>query len=81
MQSGRRQLRAWIERAKLNQTKTADLLGVSDVLISQWLNGVRTPSLELAVKIQDQTGIPAGSWVLSAVPNVDLVESSGTPNA
>ena len=67
MESGRQQLRAWIDRAKLNQRKAARLLGVTDVLISQWLSGIRTPSLEKAIDLERHTGIQPESWLLTTV--------------
>jgi len=51
----------------MNQTEAAEFLGVSKVLISQWLKGVRTPSLDMAVKIQQHTGIQEESWLLTEV--------------
>jgi transcriptional regulator with XRE-family HTH domain len=65
MQTGREQLQAWIKRSKMKQIEAAEFLGVSDVLISQWLSGIRRPSLDLAVRLREYTGIPEGSWVLT----------------
>ena len=67
MQIGRVQLRAWMERSQINQRQCARLLGVSDVYISQMLNGLRIPSLEMAVNIEQHTGIQEESWLLTDV--------------
>lgn len=70
MMNGRDRLRAWIDRAKLNQRQTAELLHVSEVYVSQLLAGVRNPSLEMAVLLERETGIPVQSWARSELSNV-----------
>lgn len=37
-------------------------VGVSRPYAYHLLNGIRTPGLELALKIQDKLGIPVSSW-------------------
>lgn len=74
MQSGRERLRDWIDRSKVNQREAAAILGMSDVFLSQILNGVRTPGLDNAVKIEQVTGISVESWLLTSVSRSDDAE-------
>lgn len=60
------QLRDWIDRRGFNQVEAADRLGMTEGFISFLLNGHRRPSLAMAVKIEESTGIPASAWVKSA---------------
>lgn len=69
MTAGRARLRAWIERSKVKDYEAAALLTVHPVMLSQWLSGTRTPGLDSAVKIEQITGIPVGSWLQTAVPS------------
>lgn len=50
----------------------ADLLGISRGHLSQIMNGNKTPSLELAVRIERLTegAVPVASWVVS-IPEED----------
>lgn len=64
---GRHLLKDWLTRSHRNQAQGADFLGVSEMLVSQWLRGVRRPSLELGFEIEDKTGVPARSWTLSGL--------------
>ena len=41
-------------------------LGAGDAVVSKWINGVRTPGLEYALKIERLLGVPAESWVEGA---------------
>lgn len=63
MQSGPEQLRAWMARAQKNQAETAEYLDVDFTYVSQIVNGVRTPGLHNALKIERATGIPVEAWV------------------
>jgi len=69
MKNGRERLRDWITRSKVNQTQAAKILGISDVVLSQWLSGGRTPDLKNAVKLEQLTGVSVESWLLTSVPN------------
>jgi transcriptional regulator with XRE-family HTH domain len=40
---------------------------ITEAQLSQILNGKRRPGLDIAVRIEDVTGIPARSWVDSPV--------------
>lgn len=63
--TGAQQLRDWMDRRRYNQAELAQELGVQEAYVSMLLNGKRTPSLELAVKIEEHAGIPAKAWSLT----------------
>jgi len=58
-------LKKYFIASGIKQSDLADRLGISQAFLSQLLNGRRTPSLELAVRIERLTGgaVPAASWV------------------
>ena len=62
MQSGPEQLRDWMARRNFNQSETAAYMGVDYTYVSQLVNGVRTPGLTNALKIERHTGIPVEAW-------------------
>ena len=66
MQSGARLLREWIERRGYNQRQTADLLNLHESMVSMLVNAARIPTLHMAVKIEELTGIPVKVWSSSA---------------
>lgn len=41
-------------------------IGISESYASQLVNGRRTPSLRLALRIEQQLGIPASNWSKAA---------------
>lgn len=51
-----------LERRGWSQTDLAERLGVSTAAVSRWLSGERTPSLEMAFRIEELLGIPAETW-------------------
>lgn len=55
----------FIQSSGQNRATWADRLGVSRSYLSDLLNGNKTPSLELATKIERATGgvVPASSWI------------------
>lgn len=67
MQHGRERLREWLDRSKFNQQEAAEILQIHPVYLSQILNGLRSPGLANAIKIEDLTGISVRSWALSDV--------------
>lgn len=67
MNSGPAQLRDWMNRRRVNQRETASLLGMTEVFVSQILNGHRQPGLANAINIERTTGIPVESWLLSEI--------------
>jgi transcriptional regulator with XRE-family HTH domain len=56
--SGAKRLHALIEKRDITQRVMADELGMSEAHLSQILSGARTPSLEMAAKIERQLRIP-----------------------
>lgn len=71
MHNGPDQLRDWMRRRGVNQHEAAELISITDVYLSQILNGKRQPGLPNAIKIERLTGIPVESWLLSSVSNAD----------
>jgi DNA-binding transcriptional regulator YdaS (Cro superfamily) len=49
-------LRRWLFDHQMTGLAFAEKVGVSGAAVSQWVNGVRVPSLDLAIKIEDATG-------------------------
>jgi len=76
MQSGRKRLRAWIDRSKMNQNEAAEVLSIHPVMLSQILSGDRKPGLGTAVNIEQITGVSVESWVLSKVSAADADEGA-----
>ena len=72
--------------AKSRETRSAwaDRLGISKSFLSDLLNGNRTPSLELAVRIERMTegAVPAACWIPlpSAVATASDAEASAAPS-
>jgi plasmid maintenance system antidote protein VapI len=64
MQNPHDALRAWMDRTKHSTLDMAVLLQISQPHLSHLMTGGRTPSLALAVRIAQLTGIPAEAWVL-----------------
>lgn len=67
MVSGSEQLRDWMARRTVNQHAAAELLGITDVFLSQLVNGHRQPGLANAINIERKTGIAVESWLLTSV--------------
>jgi transcriptional regulator with XRE-family HTH domain len=59
---GRRLLALALERAGLSQADLAARLGVTQPAISRYLAAERMPTLELALALQRELGIPSDSW-------------------
>ncbi len=53
-----RSLREYIDGAKTTQTAFAAAVGISGPHLSQILSGTKRPSLDVALRIEDITGIP-----------------------
>jgi transcriptional regulator with XRE-family HTH domain len=51
-------LKKYLEDTKINQHDFAFLLGVSESIISYYLNGKRRPGRDMALRISQLTGIP-----------------------
>lgn len=80
MISGPDQLRDWLERRKVNQRVAADMLGITEVFLSQLLNNKRTPGLANAINIERTTGIPVESWLLTDVSQGAADTPEPSPN-
>lgn len=63
MNRGQYDLKQWIERRGLSQREAASVIGVHWTSINKLLHGRRLPSLELATRIETETGITTRSWV------------------
>lgn len=59
-------LRSWRSQHGKTQEQLATDLGVVASHLSQIENGDRSPSLALAAKLSEKTGIPIGSFVKQA---------------
>jgi hypothetical protein len=69
MESGRGQLRDWINRrfpkSSRRQRDAAEYLLMDETFLTKLLTGVRQPGLTNAVKIERHTGIPIEAWMSS----------------
>jgi transcriptional regulator with XRE-family HTH domain len=57
-----RRLRAWLKASRRSQASLAQELGISTPYISMLLAGQRTPSLPVAKRLQEISGIPAAEF-------------------
>jgi transcriptional regulator with XRE-family HTH domain len=74
---GALKLRAWRRDRDLAQAAARIALGLpADSIVSRLENGQR-PSLELAIAIEQITGIPAGDWLIDVALNEDDPEAPG----
>jgi transcriptional regulator with XRE-family HTH domain len=64
--SGPEQFKDWMKRRGFNQSETAEFFGWGENVISQFVNGRRSPGLARAIKIEELTGIPVEAWASSA---------------
>ena len=62
----------------MNQHEAAQLLGITDVFLSQLVNGHRQPGLANAISIERHTGISVESWLLTEISNPDPVGAGAT---
>jgi len=57
-------LRARLKKLEWSQLEFATAIGVTAGVVSRWLSGERTPSLDMAFRIQrSKVAIPADAWV------------------
>jgi transcriptional regulator with XRE-family HTH domain len=61
--TSRQRLRAWLKAARRTQRSLADELGVTPPYVAMLIAGDRTPSLYVAKRLQEITGIPATEFV------------------
>lgn len=60
-------LRSRLRELAWTQLDLANAVGASPANVSRWLSGERTPSLDMAFRIQrSEVGIPADAWVTHA---------------
>jgi transcriptional regulator with XRE-family HTH domain len=57
--TGQRRLVAWLKTSRQSQRALAREIQVSPGYVTHLIKGVRTPSLRVAKRLQDLTGIPA----------------------
>ena len=65
--TGAQRLAEYRDKHSYKQYELAELLELDDAHVSQLLSGKRRPGLEIAVRIEERTGIPARSWLLTGV--------------
>lgn len=58
-------LRAALEDREWTQARLGEEIHVSPGVVSRWLSGERTPSLEMAVRLETALGIPVEAWCVS----------------
>lgn len=74
--TGRQLLAAWIERSRFNQRQAADFIGVTEGKLSLYLSGKARPGVDVVLRIEDATGVPARSWTLSGLSKLQKGESA-----
>ena len=68
MQSAGEMFADWIERRfDGNQRNAAKSLGISEAYVSYFKQNQRAPGRDLAIKLQELTGIPVTAWQSTAV--------------
>jgi transcriptional regulator with XRE-family HTH domain len=56
------QLREWMKRSGREKADVAASFGVTEQHVRHLLTGSRTPSLTLALRVAEVTGIPVSQW-------------------
>jgi transcriptional regulator with XRE-family HTH domain len=64
--SAAQRLRERLDEKGWNQTRLSDELGIRDSTVSRWLSGERSPSRDMACRIEAVLGIPVEAWQKSA---------------
>jgi transcriptional regulator with XRE-family HTH domain len=65
--TGRELLAAWIDRSKFTQRQAAGFIGITEGKLSLYLSGRARPGVDVVLRIEDATGVPARSWTLSGL--------------
>lgn len=65
--TGRQLLAAWIDRSKFTQREAAKFIGITEGKLSMYLSGRARPGVDVVLRIEDATGVPARSWTLSGL--------------
>ena len=55
-------LRAHLDERGWSQARLGKEITVSTAVVSRWLSGDRSPSLEMACRIEAALGIPVATW-------------------
>lgn len=55
-------LHQYMTARKLTQRELAARLGLSVSYVNELLKGNKTPGLRVALRIQEETGVPVASW-------------------
>lgn len=55
-------LRKRLRELGWTQAELAERIGATAGPVSRWLSGERDPSLEMACRIQQETGVPVEAW-------------------
>lgn len=71
MVAGHKMLRDWLKRTERKGREVADSLGITHGYLSQLLHGVRRPSVDVALRIQETTGISVASWKSDRVSKLE----------
>jgi transcriptional regulator with XRE-family HTH domain len=75
-------LKAWMERAKFTtQRQAAQALGLDESFFAALLARRRQPGLANAVGLEQQTGVPASSWVVGTASELDETVSAPSASA
>lgn len=61
--TGRERLAHTLAERGLSQQQLEKDLDVSAGIVSRWLAGKRVPSLEMAMRMERELGVPAESWL------------------
>jgi transcriptional regulator with XRE-family HTH domain len=71
----------WLDRSKLQQKDLAAKVAITDAYLSQVLSGLRRPSLEILIRIEDVSGVPVASWadIVIGEPDEPSADDDATP--
>ena len=73
---GSEKLAKWLEDERRTQHWLAEQIGAHQTSVSRWLLG-KSPTIEMAVKLEALTGIEVSSWVPTPDSTTNLI---GDPN-
>lgn len=59
---GSQQLKAWLARSGYNQREAAKIWGIHWTTLNKWVLGLRPPGREMALLLEEKTGIPVSAW-------------------
>lgn len=76
--AGRRDLLKALARKGWSQQDLCRKLGVEPGIVSRWVTGDRTPSLESAIELERVLGIKPKRWIQIVPPDEDNAGATGT---